>query len=102
LEAVVGTDLVAELAAGAAVEEERIAVAHAVRVLGHDQHARRADLDAQHAALAGLDVDRDGRGLARHLAPALTRGVRGVNGEPGRAPRSKAGSLASRRHEACV
>src|SRR5260221_5246558 len=83
LEAEVRADLRAELAAGAAVQEERIAVALAVHGLRHDEHPRRTDRHAQHAALAELDVDRDGR--ARHAAASRAQA----------APSARSAALAS-------
>src|SRR5262245_55556388 len=56
-EAEVRAHLGAELAARAAVVEQRVAIALAIHRLGHDQHARRADGDTEEATLAELDVD---------------------------------------------
>ena len=84
LEHEVGADLRARLAPGAAGQQPRVAVAACVDlVVGHRQHARRARVDAEVAALARLDVDHDraaGAAPSRHGAPPPTPARRSVAG----------------------
>src|SRR5436309_3553489 len=92
LEAEVRAHLGAELAPGAAIEQQGIAVALAVHRLRHHEHARRADRNAEQAPLAELLVDGDG---GVHLTP-LRRAA-----PSGRAPPRARAAPRWRRPSAC-
>src|SRR5262245_54105680 len=68
VDAEVGADLGAELATGASRREQRIAIALGIHLERHLEHLGRADGDAERAALARLDVDRDGAVCGAHAA----------------------------------
>src|SRR5256885_16401852 len=81
----VGTDLGAELASGTAREEARNPIALRVHVVRHDEDAGRTHVDAEHAALATLDVDHHaGRSFCPGAIPRSSPAV-GLRSTTGRA-----------------
>src|SRR5579871_1318185 len=77
LEHEVRADLCARPAPGTAGQQHRVAVALGVDVLlGHDEHVRRAGVDAQVAPLARFDIDDDRAAGERHARTSSHAGAR--------------------------